>query len=1293
MLREVRRLVGDGDGRANDELVTARPAGDPLAGLFVGRDEERRLLGAAFERLLEGASEWAVAAVTGPLGAGRRALISEALGDLALARLARGATRAPTFAGDLVALADWLQVGPARATADQTPASSEPGFERQRWFARLTAALLARGQHEPVCVALAAGSDEEDFATHLAGAPAEGHVLVLLPAARPIEKVGALNLPLAGLTTGELQSLLALGSGLPVEDPRVSETAFKVHRATGGHAGMATLLARALVDELRRGVAPREVLAPNLDFAMALERSFAGLSPAARFAVARAYLDTGAVSASGEAPGDPSGAVDEALAAGWLVDAEGASKLPSEAHEAVIADALVAVDLRPRAAQAIDQLPESDPRRGVCLVALGRPTEAARAFRASAAALSRERVGAAGRAARWLEQAARLSPGDLSVEERLLLAEHRALHGRWADASAVLEAGLVGEPTPPLPDRLRLFERQAWVLGRSGRPADAEALLSRTLEDAVAAHGRVPSASLLAPLRARRARLLMTLGRYADAAHAARPALTDASAGPLALEATFLADVFARQVAHARAHVGTPAWGRLPPGKASYLEALAAQVEGRNPAALDLYARARVEAERAGDIHTAAAIALNLGAMAAAAGRYGEALSATDRAVRELGQLGAAGELATALFNAAMLLLDLGDLIGARRMIGRLRAEGGRASDAGAGGPAPGAGARLAFLEAELARREGDPTLAARRFRAAVEGPADPPVARAARLALLEVLAVTLGAAPALAAFARDFALPATELGPVTAGPGAGGDTDAEADARLTLGRILLARGPGMAAANEGPDRGRLAELLERDAARAADEGRRPAAWRGALVAARLFHATGALEPAARNARRARQLFEEVKMATPMDHHPGLDADLDARFLRDVGLATLPPQMTAPLDGRGGRGDDRMRRLLRINKRLNSELRLPRLLDLILDTVIELTDAERGFLLLEDDKGELSVKVARNIDQQTLQASDFELSRSIATRAAAGAEPIVTIDAAGDPRFKRGPVGHGSPPALGAGGPAANQGAIGGHDLRRQPPAQGRVRRRRRASGARLRRAGGHRDRERAPLGELRRRERQIEVLNRRLETDLAARKEELSSIKVELRENREALALRYDYRNIVGRTPRMMELFRLLDRLTDTSLPVVIQGESGTGKELVARALHFNGPRRTRAFVSENCAAIPETLLESTLFGSVRGAFTGADHDTRGLFEVADGGTLFLDEVAEMSPSMQGKLLRVLQSGEVRRVGAERTRHVDVRIVAASNRDLARMVEEGKFRQDLYFRLCVGADRLAAPA
>src|SRR5206468_12599396 len=147
-------------------------------------------------------------------------------------------------------------------------------------------------------------------------------------------------------------------------------------------------------------------------------------------------------------------------------------------------------------------------------------------------------------------------------------------------------------------------------------------------------------------------------------------------------------------------------------------------------------------------------------------------------------------------------------------------------------------------------------------------------------------------------------------------------------------------------------------------------------------------------------------------------------------------------------------------------------------------------------------------------------------------------------------------------------------------------------------------------------------------------------------------------------------------------DRAAATALPVVIVGESGTGKELVARALHDNGPHADGAFVAINCSAVPEPLLESELFGHVRGAFTGADRDRRGLFEVADGGTLFLDEIADTSPAMQAKLLRVLQDGMVRRVGDSKTRKVDVRVVTASQRSLAELAAAGTFREDLRFRL-----------
>jgi transcriptional regulator with GAF, ATPase, and Fis domain len=216
------------------------------------------------------------------------------------------------------------------------------------------------------------------------------------------------------------------------------------------------------------------------------------------------------------------------------------------------------------------------------------------------------------------------------------------------------------------------------------------------------------------------------------------------------------------------------------------------------------------------------------------------------------------------------------------------------------------------------------------------------------------------------------------------------------------------------------------------------------------------------------------------------------------------------------------------------------------------------------------------------------------------------------------------------------------------------------------------------------------RRRAEVADLNARLQAELDRQQAELDGARAALRSS-SALELRYPYDALVGRSPRMVDLLRVVDRATASVLPVVIYGESGTGKELIARALHDNGPRRARAFVPINCAAVPESLLESELFGHARGAFTGADRDRRGLFEIADGGTLFLDEIADTSAAMQTKLLRVLQDGEVRRVGGERGRTVDVRIVAASNRDLRALVTDGRFREDLFYRLHV--IRLDVPA
>ncbi|MFH0901248.1 MAG: sigma 54-interacting transcriptional regulator [Pseudomonadota bacterium] len=167
-------------------------------------------------------------------------------------------------------------------------------------------------------------------------------------------------------------------------------------------------------------------------------------------------------------------------------------------------------------------------------------------------------------------------------------------------------------------------------------------------------------------------------------------------------------------------------------------------------------------------------------------------------------------------------------------------------------------------------------------------------------------------------------------------------------------------------------------------------------------------------------------------------------------------------------------------------------------------------------------------------------------------------------------------------------------------------------------------------------------------------------------------------------FSNIIGSSPAMQSLLGQLERVIDTRATVCIEGETGTGKELIASAIHYQGKRRDKLFVAQNCAALPETLLESELFGHKKGSFTGADHDKKGLFELADAGTLFLDEIGEMSLGLQAKLLRVLQEGSIRPLGAIQEKQIDVRIICATNRDLASEVQGGRFRQDLYYRLMV---------
>jgi len=375
---------------------------------------------------------------------------------------------------------------------------------------------------------------------------------------------------------------------------------------------------------------------------------------------------------------------------------------------------------------------------------------------------------------------------------------------------------------------------------------------------------------------------------------------------------------------------------------------------------------------------------------------------------------------------------------------------------------------------------------------------------------------------------------------------------------------------------------------------------------------------------------------------------------------------------------------DRLERIQRIAGALNSELDLERILDVIMDHVVEMAQAERGFLVLIRE-GKMTVPVARNFQKEDVMNPEVGFSRTIAEKVARSGEPLVTVDATSDDRFQSFQSIHEIAPRSVLCMPFKEK---SGHtvgvvyiDNRVARGVFGQDHLRALQSFADLAAGAIHR----AQL--MREREQLVLQLNAAL-AELQNKVEEQGG---KLREMSDALKLRqneletkYSYKQIVGDSEPMRRVFRLLDKVIESEEPVLIEGENGTGKELIAHAVHYNGPRQKGAFVAENVAAIPENLIESELFGYVRGAFTGADRDKPGLFELADGGTLFLDEVGDMSPDLQKKLLRVLQEKEVRRVGGKKTTKVDVRIISASNRDLRRLVEESEFREDLYYRLRV---------
>jgi transcriptional regulator with GAF, ATPase, and Fis domain len=448
-------------------------------------------------------------------------------------------------------------------------------------------------------------------------------------------------------------------------------------------------------------------------------------------------------------------------------------------------------------------------------------------------------------------------------------------------------------------------------------------------------------------------------------------------------------------------------------------------------------------------------------------------------------------------------------------------------------------------------------------------------------------------------------------------------------------------------------------------------------------------------------------MLEETAAKLPRDLREVFWDDPRRRALRQAHFATVPAGSAGPrvfptaaagsrivnttLLGGPRPTEERLALIFEITRELATERDLPRLLTKVTDHAIALLGAERGFVVLANEQGELLAHAARHRKGDEPHAS---FSRSVAETVVRTGEPVVATSAREDARLAQAVSVHqlmiqsiacvpirGSPPVgrpigalyletrmrpgkqfeaeLPTLAAFADQAAIAIENARLLEENQART--------VALAKANVELEQARDKLAE---------ILGRRTEQLTAARRD-LKQVRAELRGH-------FGYAGLVGTSAPMRKLYGLMDRVKDTDVALLVTGESGTGKEVVARAVHDAGARAKRAFLGVNCGAIPANLLESELFGHVRGAFTGADRDSKGLFREAEGGTILLDEIGEMPKKMQAGLLRTLQEKTVRPVGSSKEEPVDTRVIAATNRDLAQMVEEGTFREDLYYRLNV---------
>jgi Nif-specific regulatory protein len=388
-------------------------------------------------------------------------------------------------------------------------------------------------------------------------------------------------------------------------------------------------------------------------------------------------------------------------------------------------------------------------------------------------------------------------------------------------------------------------------------------------------------------------------------------------------------------------------------------------------------------------------------------------------------------------------------------------------------------------------------------------------------------------------------------------------------------------------------------------------------------------------------------------------------ADLLKQAASDLDAVTQAPPQRGPAAQVGPLHpvEDRLREVMQLARQVSTILELRPLLDAVVEAFVRVSGGERGFLVLRDADGGLDFQAAHDLDPNAFAGQEFAISRAPVQEAAESGRSVFVDDVLAEGRY-------GARESIMllrlrsfACVPLVHAGRVLGvaYSDSRRP--------------ARVLSEG-----ERALLEDFARCA-AVAIANARRHVELSSR---VSQLEAQNQDLQRQIERRHRFASILGESPPMQKLFATLEKVSSTAVNVLIQGETGTGKELIARAIHHNGPLRDRPLVTINAGAVPESLLESELFGHRKGSFTGAVTDRRGLFEEADGGTLFLDEIGETPPALQVKLLRVLQDGLIRPVGDNVERSVKVRIMAATHRNLEAAVRAGRFREDLFYRLSV---------